>query len=202
MSEHQVLTEGTDAVVECPAFLGDPPGEMFWFRNNQFINDDRFIGEDGHLTIQNVRPEDADTYRCSLYRNGVHGFRDITVTVQAQDVLAPDIVEHQNPIQVVYGEPLDLICELEEAKNDVQYSWTIDTDFEQNHLVNTTQQLYKDPYEFLSGRYTCRAENQYGYDEELFFVKILGKPINQVSMHNYVMIQQSYYSYFINPPFL
>ena len=108
VSEHQVLTEGTDAVVECPAFPGNPPGQMYWFRNNQFINDGRFIhGKDGQLMIQDVRLEDAGTYRCSLYRNGINGSRDITVTVQPQSVLAPVTVELQFPRQVVNGEPLD-----------------------------------------------------------------------------------------------
>ena len=187
--DYQVLTEGTDAVVECPAFLGYPSQvfQIYWLRNGQWINynDSRFIEEDGQLTILDVRPEDAGTYECLLPcpHCELPEYRSITVSVakkpnSSASLVAPVIVEPENPILVEYGKPLDLTCELVDTKNDVQYSWTIDTDFKQNHLANTTQQLHKDPYKFLGGRYTCRAENQYGYDEELFFVKILGISIN------------------------
>ena len=175
MSEYQVFTEGTDAVVECPAFLGDPPGEMYWFRNDNFVGGDRFIPENGKLTIQNVRLEDAGIYKCSLYRNGVQGETDITVAVQRQNELAPVIAEPQIPILVEYDQPLDLMCQLVAPQSNVQYSWTIDTNFEQNHFANTTPHIHKEPDDFLGGRYTCRAENQYGFDEKVFFVKILGE---------------------------
>ena len=177
MSEYQVFTEGTDAVVECPAFLGDPPGEMYWFRNDHFVEGDRFIPDNGKLTIRNVGLEDADIYICSLYHNGCQGETYITVDVQRQNKSAPVIAEPQIPILVEYDQPLDLVCQLVARQNNVQYSWTIDTSFEQNHLANRGPRLHKEPNNFFGGRYTCRAENQYGFDEKVFFVKILGESV-------------------------
>lgn len=174
VSEHQVFTAGSDAVVACPAFLGDPEGEMIWLRDDRIIDDDRFTEDVERLTIQNARIEDSGTYSCSLKRNGIQGTKTINVVVRPRDDLAPRISEPQNPIRVMYREPLDLTCELERGEN-VEYSWTIETDFEENHLNNTTPHLYRDAERFLGGRYTCRAENEYGYDEQLFFVRLLGK---------------------------
>ena len=184
VSTYQVFTEGTDAVVQCPAFLGDPEGEMLWYRNDEVITDDRFIQAAGHLTIQNVRVGDSDSYQCVLYRNGTVRSRTITVVVQELSALAPRIVDPENSINVLCGQPLDLMCRLEDNKEDVHYTytWTIDTPHERDHLVNTTSRLYREPDDFLGGRYTCRAENQYGYDEQLFFVKILGELLLHVQV--------------------
>ena len=178
VSNYQVFTEGTDAVVQCPAFLGDPEGEMYWLHNNEVITDDnRFIPAAEHLTIQNALVDDSDSYQCVLYRNGVVGITNITVVVQEHSALAPRIVDPVNPIVVMYGQPLNLTCQPVEEKEKVLYTWTVDTPHEHDHFVNTTSRLYREPDDFLGGRYTCRVENQYGYDEQLFFVKILGESV-------------------------
>ena len=79
--ENQEFIEETDAVVECPAFFGDPPGTMVWVRDNVVITGDRFIPEDGRLTILNIRDGDDGEYRCSLRRLDIVGSRYITVNV-------------------------------------------------------------------------------------------------------------------------
>ena len=175
MSERQEFIEGTDAVVECPAFLGAPPGSMIWSRDNMAINDDRFILEDGRLTIQDIRAEDEDVYQCSINRHGIRGTESITVVVRERNEFAPSIVEPMGPIEVMYGAPLDLTCQLEEPSDNVCYTWDIDTDYERDQVRNTTPTLYREPREFLGGRYTCTAENEYGHDSQVYFVRILGK---------------------------
>ena len=167
---------GTDAVVECPADFGDPEGYMVWTRNDLLLSKNgRFCPENGRLTIQNIQRDDAATYRCSLNHLGIHDSRYITVAVLERSELAPTIVEPMNPIEVMYRDPLDLLCQLEEPRNNVHYTWTVDTDFEDSHIANTTSALHRDAEQFLGGRYTCKAENEYGYDEQVFFVKILGR---------------------------
>ena len=175
MSERQEFIEGTDAVVECPVFLGDPPGSMIWSRDNMAINDDRFIREDGRLTIQDIRAGDKDVYQCSINRHGIRGTKSITVVVRERNEFAPSIVEPMVPIEVMYGAPLDLTCQLEEPSDNVCYTWDIDTDYERDQVRNTTPTLYREPREFLGGRYTCTAENEYGHDSQVYFVRILGK---------------------------
>ena len=121
MSERQEFIEGTDAVVECPAFLGAPPGSMIWSRDNMAINDDRFILEDGRLTIQDIRAGDGDVYQCSINRHGIRGTKSITVVVRERNEVVPNIVEPMGPIEVMYGAPLDLTCQLEEPRDNVRY---------------------------------------------------------------------------------
>ena len=175
VSEYQEFIEETDAVVECPAFFGDPQGNMVWTRDDVIVTGDRFTGEDGRMRIQNIQESDGGVYRCSIRLLGIVDSRDVTVNVLERDSLAPRIVEPSNPIEVVYGNPLDILCQLEEQRNDVHYTWTVDTDYEDNHFKNTTPSLHRDAHNFLGGRYTCKAENIYGYDEQVFHVRILGK---------------------------
>jgi hypothetical protein len=194
--ENQEFIEDTDAVVECPAFFGEPRGTMVWLRDNLVINDDdRFTTEDGQMRIQNIEENDGGVYRCSISLLGIVDTKYITVNVLERDSLAPRIVEPSNPIQVMYGYPLDLTCQLEELRDidnsDVQYTWTVDTDYEDNHFKNTTAAFHRDAYQFLRGRYTCKAENDYGYDEQVFHVRILGKSAQanacgiKINHHNY-----------------
>ena len=176
VSEYQEFIEETVAVVECPAFFGDPPGQMFWSRNDSSITDNRFTLENGRMRIQNIRESDEAIYRCSINRLGIIiDSRFITVAVLERSELAPKIFEPQNPIEVRYGDPLDLTCELEVQRDNVNYTWIVDTDFEDSHNKSTIPSLYRDANHFLGGRYTCKAENEYGYDEQVFIVRILGK---------------------------
>ena len=176
VQEHQTFAEGTDAVVLCPAFLGEnPQGEMYWFRDNRFINNDRFSPSNGKLTIQNIRNEDSGSdYKCTISHDGVNLNQAITVEVLPQHKFAPRINDSQRRIEVVYGEPLNLPCLLEEPKDNVVYSWTINTILEHDVLVTSHGQLQKDADKFLGGIYTCRAVNQYGFDIVDFSVKIQG----------------------------
>ena len=68
VDKYQEFIEETDAVVECPAFFGDPPGHMIWTRDNMVITDGRFILEDGRMRIQNIQESDEGIYRCSINR--------------------------------------------------------------------------------------------------------------------------------------
>ena len=176
MDENQEFIEETDAVVQCPAFFGEPPGHMIWTRDDmvQVITDGRFTLEDGRMRIQNIQESDEGIYRCSINRLGIVDQRYITVNVLERDSLALRIIEPSNPIEVMYGDPLDLTCQLEVQRDDVHYTWTVDTDYEDNLFQNTTPSLHRSPYQFLGGFYTCRAENDYGYDQQVFYVRILG----------------------------
>ena len=176
VSEYQEFIEEMDAVVECPAFFGDPPGTMVWLHDDVLITGDRFIPEDGRLTILDISDGDEGVYRCALRRRlSIVDSRYINVTVRERDSSAPRIVEPLNPIKVLYVDSLDLHCLLEEPRDDVYYTWTVDTLSELSHLTNTTPSLHRDVGKFVGGRYTCRVENNYGYDEQIFFVRILGK---------------------------
>ena len=198
VSENQEFIEGTDAVVECPAFFGDPPGNMIWTRDNALITNDRFTLEDGRMRIQNIQENDEGVYRCSINRLGIVDSRYITVNVLERSELAPRIVEPMNPIEVLYGDPLDLVCLLEVQRDDVLYTWTVNSaNFEDSHTRNTTPTLHRDAYQFLGGRYTCKAENKYGYDEQVFYVRILGKSVYSNSCNSLLMIVLSFYSYSI-----
>ena len=177
---HQIFVEGSDAVVECPAFFGSPPSAtMFWQKGaNRITTGGRFTPEDGRLRIQNIRVEDGqDTYTCILFYNttGNAETRTIQVEVVPPSELAPRINDTNRKIEVMYGQPLNLPCPLEEPKDDVSYSWIINTEFERNYEENTQANLHREAHEFLGGIYTCKAENEYGYDMEDFIVKIIGK---------------------------
>ena len=178
VSEYQEFIEETDAVVECPAFFGEPPGHMIWTHDDMVITDDRFTLEDGRMRIQNIQESDEGIYKCSINRLGIVDQRYITVNVLEWSEFAPRIIEPSNPIEVMYRDPLDLTCQLEVQRDDVYYTWTVDTDYEDNHFMNTTPTLHRDPYQFLGGRYTCIAVNGYGYDEQVFYIRILGKLIS------------------------
>ena len=150
---------------------------MLWFHDNLAIHDagNRFIQSPEQLTIQNATVNDSGSYLCVLYQNGIVDTTNITVVVHERSSLGPRIVDLENPIKVTYGQPLDLMCRLVKQKENVHYTWTVDTTHERDYLVNTTPRLYREPNDFVGGRYLCKAENQYGYDEQLFFVKILGE---------------------------
>ena len=183
LPEIQEFIRETDAVVECPAFFGDPPGNMVWTHNstNVGITDERFIPEDGRLTILNIQDGDEGIYRCALnqLQVGIVDSRFITVHVLERHSLAPRIVEPLNPIEVVYWNSLDLHCQLKDPRDDIYYTWTVDTSLTSNFglftKLNATPEFHQDVGKFIEGRYTCRVENNYGYDEQIFFVTILGK---------------------------
>ena len=177
VDEHQGFVEEMDAVVKCPAFFGNPPGHMTWTRDNMMITDGRFILEDGRMRIQNIQESDEGIYRCSINQLGIVDSRFINVVVLERASLTPRIVEPLNPIEVMYGDPLDLTCQLQEQRDNVHYTWTVDTDYEDNHFRNTTPTLHRDVDQFLGGRYTCKAVNEYGYDEQVFYIRILGKSV-------------------------
>ena len=190
VDENQEFIEETDTVVECPAFFGDPPGHMIWTRGNEVVNDDRFTLEDGRMRIQNIQESDEGIYRCSISLLDIVDSRFITVAVLERDSLAPRIVEPSNPIGVMYGDPLDLMCQLEVQRDDVQYTWTVDTGYEDNLFQNTTPSLHRNPYQFPGGFYTCRAENDYGYDQQVFYVRILG---NKFQVNNLIAKSGNFY---------
>ena len=129
--ENQEFIRETDAVMECPAFFGDPPGTMIWTLNKSKTNVDvgimheRFITEDGRLTILNIHNGDEGVYRCAINRLGIVRVdsRFITVGIVERDNLAPRIIEPLNPIEVVYWDSLDLNCLLEVQRDDVYYTW-------------------------------------------------------------------------------
>ena len=118
----------------------------------------------------------GDNYACLLQLNDGNAFtKTIKVEVIARNELAPRIDDTNRRTEVTYGDPLDLPCFLDEPKDDVIYSWTINTEFEHDHHVNTHANLHREAHEFLGGIYTCRAENEYGYDVVDFVVKVVGK---------------------------
>lgn len=175
---HQRFVEGTDVVVECPAIFGNPPASMYWSRDNRPIqNSTRFSAENGRLRIQNIHMEDMrDNYVCDLQLNDGNAYsKTIKVEVVPRNELAPRINDVNRRTEVAYGDPLDLPCILEEQKDDVTFSWTINTEFEHDHQVNTRANLHRQAHEFLGGIYTCRAENEYGFDVVNFVVKVVGK---------------------------
>ena len=182
VSEYQEFIEETDAVVECPAYFGEPQGTMAWLRDDVLISGDRFIPEDGRLTILDIGDGDEGVYRCSLRRLGIIASRYVTINVLERRSLAPRIVE-PNPIEVVFGDPLDILCQLEDQRDGVHYTWTVNTDYEDNHFKNATPAFHRNASQFLAGRYTCKAENEYGYDEQVFYVRILGKSEQAIRVH-------------------
>ena len=185
VQELQVFAENTNAVVTCPAYFGNPPAGTFmrWIKVNEdgseavIQNDSRFTAENERLTIRNIRLEESGaTYRCQLIKIPTLTLtKTITVEVHPQSEYTPKIVDLRRRITVSYDQALDLPCQLQEARENVQYSWTIHTDFEHDHLVNSDATLRRERGQFLGGIYTCRAENQFGYDIADFAVKITGK---------------------------
>ena len=184
----QEFIEGTDAVVECPAYFGDPPGRMEWLHYHSIpITDDRYTLENGRMKIQNIQKDDEGVYRCIVRGMGNFYSKFITVVVLEWDELAPRIVEPNDTIEVAFGEPLDLLCQLKSLSSYgvVRYTWTVNTTLEQNHFHNTTPSFHTNAYQFRGGRYICRAENEYGYDEKVFHVRILSKSVHTVIIHLY-----------------
>ena len=176
-----MFAENTDAVVKCPAYFGNPPSAMMhWVDSNSraILNDTKFTAKNEQLTIRNIRlEENGTTFRCVLFRESPFLFigQDIIVEVRPQSEFVPKIVDLRRRVRVSYNQSLELPCQLEEARNNVNYSWTINTDFEHDHLVNSNNTLRRDRDQFLGGIYTCRAENEFGYDIADFAVKIIGK---------------------------
>jgi hypothetical protein len=179
--ENQEFIEEMDAVVKCPAFFGDPRGTMIGILDDVVVTDDRFIPEDGCLTILNIRNGDEGVYRCSISLLGIVGSRYITVNVLKRDSLTPKIVEPSNPMRVMYRDPLDLTCQLEVQRDDVQYTWTVDTDYEDSHFKIIALGLHRDAYQYLEGNYTCGAVLKFGYDRQVFYVEIQGKSVQAVN---------------------
>lgn len=178
MPEHQKFAEGTDAVVKCPVFLPDEStDEMHWLRNSRFFSGERFTEEIGKLTIRNIHMNDSGSdYECQIHQSGsMLKSKLITVEVVPQHKLAPRINDSRRTIEVNYGDDLYLSCQLEEPQDDVVYFWTIDTALEHNIVKNSHGNVYRQAYQYLGGIYTCKAENQYGYDIVDFNVQILGK---------------------------
>ena len=122
------------------------------------------------LSIQNIQQNDSAIYRCSIIIR-LHESQFITVNILKWDSLAPRIVEPSNSIiQVIY-----------------------------NHYKNTTPTLHRDAHQFLGGRYTCKAENEYGYDKQGFYVRVLGKSVQAINrMHvqmTTIIVIIRFYSY-------
>ena len=175
-----MFAENTDAVVKCPAHFGNPPAIMGWIDSSirAIHNDTKFTVENEQLTIRNIRlEENGTTFRCVLIRNSpfIYIGQDIIVEVHPRSEFVPKIMDLRRRVKVSYNQSLELPCQLEEARNNVNYSWTINTDFEHDHLVNSNDTLRRDRGQFLGGIYTCRAENEFGYDIADFAVKIIGK---------------------------
>ena len=179
----QKFVDGSDAVIECPAFFGaeqDTRAEMLWvYKGNTLsMKNNRFTPEDGLLTIHNIRRSDGDfQYTCRLHRypdGFIDSGRTITVEVIPRHKFAPKINSTMPRVEVTYGQSLNLSCDLEEKKGNVTYSWTIKTKHESNVLTNSSL-LHRAPHTFVGGIYTCKAENKFGYDIVDFSVKILGK---------------------------
>ena len=157
---------------------------MYWYviyeNGSQTLiqNGTKFTAENERLTIHDIRQgENGSTYRCVLFDQipYVYETRDIQVKVCRQCECIPKIVDEGRRITVSYDQALDLLCQLQEPREGVQYSWTINTEFEQDHLVNYSANLQRERGQFFGGIYTCRAENQFGYDIADFFVKVTGK---------------------------
>ena len=176
MKRHQKFAEGTDAVVRCPARFGDN-SRMSWFRDDNIIGPEsgRFAPEKDYLRIQNININDGGNYECRL-RSGSNTIDKMIIQVEVlpQSKFTPKINDTIRRFEVAHGEPLTLPCKLVKKQENVTYSWTIDTEFEHDILKNTHAVLNRDATKFVSGRYTCRAENQYGYDETDFIVRING----------------------------
>ena len=183
--ELQVFAENTNAVVTCPAYFGNPPADtsMRWIKVNEdgSETDARAISgltpENERLTIHNIRlEENGTTYKCQLVKIPTLTLtKTITVEVRPQSEYIPKIVDLRRRITVSYDQALDLPCQLQEVRENVQYSWTIHTDFEHDHLVNSDATLRRERGQFLGGIYTCRAKNQFGFDIADFVIKISGK---------------------------
>lgn len=144
----------------------------------QIQNNAEFTPENERLIIHNIlQGESGSTYQCELNNlvPYVYDTRDIQVEVRPQSEYVPKIVDVRRRITVSYDQALDLPCQLQEPREGVQYSWTIHTEFEHDHLVNYGANLQRERGQFLGGIYTCRAENQFGYDIADFAVKITGK---------------------------
>ena len=150
-----MFIEGMDAMVKCPAFFGDPPGHMIWTVGDFTITDNRFILEDGQMIIQNIQDIDGGVYRCSIiYLLAIVDSRFITVAVLKRSGIASRIVQPMSPIIIVLnGDPLDLMCLLETPINNVDYTWTVDSDFDDNSMFQrATSSLHIEGYHFLGGQ--------------------------------------------------
>ena len=83
-----MFAEGSDAVVRCPAFLGDPPSaSIVWtYENNSRIpTNDKFTPQNQTLTIRDIRTEDTVLkFNCAVLRESdkvIVDEQDITVQV-------------------------------------------------------------------------------------------------------------------------
>ena len=180
----QNFTVGENATILCPAFLGDPPGTMTWLRGDTFLSssvDPRYNTRSDMLTIARIRTEDSGVYKCQIYRDiqGLLPERNIAVNVFENSPMAPVINKiGQHRVQS-FEHPLDLTCDILSGDEPVTVTWYIRTGLTVAAVSNRT--LHREPMDYSSGEYRCRATNSHGSDSFNIFVEVQGKCINSSS---------------------
>ena len=101
-----MFAERTDAVVRCPAFLGDPKSAtMRWTYGNDspLPTNNKFTPEDQMLTIRDIRTEDTLlNFKCSVINSDLEVFsKVITVEAVPQSEYVPKIITSRSRVTVL-----------------------------------------------------------------------------------------------------
>lgn len=178
-NEQQSLVLGTPGEIRCRA-VGDPIPEVSWAKDSQTVTtDSRYVVSSDKLSILGVVEDDQGTYTVEAFvpATGQNKYMNIEVTVQ----IPPKIVDLPEEMRVIENERYDIQCKatgfprpkitwLDPEGKDLSVIPGFDVNSDDGTLI-----IEKVEHGH-SGQYTCRAENDAGFDEKKMPLKVTVKP--------------------------
>ncbi|XP_071821894.1 hemicentin-1-like isoform X3 [Apostichopus japonicus] len=179
MNEQEVIN-GEDLVLHCPV-SGTPLPTILWLKDDEVVDPTVVqMYDNGTILIPGAEPSDSGNYTCFV--TNMAGNDSVMTAVYVY--VTPRIMQQENAfeINILLGEAVSLICQVEEGTPFPRISWfkggtrlsgnsldvTIDNrgqrlSISQAQLANT-------------GRYKCVAENAAGSAQRFFGILVMSKP--------------------------
>ena len=147
-------------------------------------------GMDGSITILDVQKRHEGEYKCTLTTQYDSASTTVTVGVEAN---APVIVKHSQNQTIFSGDGLLLMCYAEGLPSP-KISWKLNLtevvppvfgrEFEISHAIHSD-----------TGRYTCKAQNEYGETKRDIFIAVITLPIFKNEIIIYLGINEERFRY-------
>ncbi|XP_066587504.1 cell adhesion molecule Dscam1 isoform X2 [Prorops nasuta] len=155
---------GLDTTIACP-YSGYPITSVEWSRRGVKLPVDvrQHVDNEGHLSINTVDPNDADTYTCLVRaRSGETATKDIQLTVSSPPVMNP----FSFPANLQEGSRAQGTCSITSGDLPIYFSWLKDGEplpsslrIEERGAEFFSVLVFKDLSSKHSGKYTCVATN-------------------------------------------